>query len=183
MKKNLTIPNLLSLLRIILVPFFLVFYLNKTFYYEGFPLCAVLVFLLAFTLDVLDGLIARKTNTITNLGKVLDPLADKILRLSIIFGFMLNNVLPLYMFIILLTFDLISIVVGAVLYKNKIVVKANIVGKITTVIMSLSLFSCFFHNTIKPYDLIAVMTSILLVLFTLVQYFIKYYKIYSKIQK
>ena len=87
------------------------------------------------------------------------------------------------MFIILLTFDLISIVVGAVLYKNKIVVKANIVGKITTVIMSLSLFSCFFHNAIKPYDLIAVMTSILLVFFTLVQYFIKYYKIYSKIQK
>lgn len=182
MKKNLTIPNLLSLLRILLVPFFLILYLNKNFYVEGFPLYAVLVFLLAFTLDVLDGLIARKTNTVTNLGKVLDPLADKILRLSVIFGFMLNGILPLYMFIILLVIDLFSIVIGAILYANKIVVKANIVGKITTIIMSLSLFSCFFNNIIKPYDLIAVMVSIILVFITLVQYFVKYYKIYKKIK-
>lgn len=183
MKKNLTVANFLTLLRILLVPIFLVLYLDQTFYLEGFPLFAVLVFLLAFCLDVLDGMIARKTNTVTDLGKVLDPLADKILRLSVLCAFMINNVMPLYMFLILLFIDLISIVLGAILYVKKIVVKSNIFGKITTVIMSLSLFLCFFHNVIKPYDLVAVIVSIVLVLLTLIQYLVKYYKIYKNFQK
>jgi len=182
MKKYLTAANIITIIRILLIPLFLVFYLNTSFYYEGFPLYAVLIYLLAFFSDVLDGFIARTTNTISNLGKILDPLADKLLRLSVIFAFYIADVLPLYIFLTLLTFDILSIVLALVMLNNKFFVKANIFGKITTIIMTLSLFSCFFHNIINPYDVYAVMISIVLVFITLIQYFIKYYKIYKKIR-
>ncbi len=182
MERKLTTANILTIIRIILVPIFVVFYLDTNFYYENFPLYAILIFLLAFFTDVLDGLIARNANQITNLGKVLDPLADKILRLSVMCCFAVKQVLPLYMFIILLVFDLTTIILSAVLYFNKIVVKANWVGKVTTIYISLALFSCFFHNVINPYDIIAVGVGIVLIIITIIQYFVKYIKIYKKIK-
>lgn len=182
-KKRYNIANLITIFRIILIPIFLVFYLNQNFYYEKFPLAAILVFLLAFFSDVIDGMIARSKNQITTLGKVLDPLADKLLRLSVICAFMINGVLPLYLFIILIVLDIFSIIAGTILYIKKIVIPANIIGKITTVFMSLSLFSCFFHNAIKPVDFILVVISLVLVFVSIIQYFIKFILLYNKAKK
>lgn len=70
-------PNKLTLLRVIMIPLFIIFYL-----YEITPvssLIAVLVFVGAFFTDWLDGYLARKTNQVTNFGKIMDPLADKVL--------------------------------------------------------------------------------------------------------
>ena len=182
MKKNLNIANIITIFRIILIPIFIVFYLNTNFYYEQFPLWAILIFLLAFFSDVIDGMIARSKNLITNVGKVLDPLADKLLRLSVLLCFMLKEVIPLYLFIILLVFDLASIITASVLYFKKIVIPANIVGKITTIFMSLSLFNCFFHNFIKPVDFILMIISLVLVLITIIQYFVKFVLIYKSVE-
>ena len=70
-------PNKLTLLRVIMIPVFIIFYL-----YEITPvsnIIALLVFVLAFFTDWLDGYLARKTNQVTNFGKIMDPLADKVL--------------------------------------------------------------------------------------------------------
>lgn len=70
-------PNKLTLLRVIMIPIFIIFYL-----YEITPISniiAVLVFVAAFFTDWLDGFLARKTNQVTNFGKIMDPLADKVL--------------------------------------------------------------------------------------------------------
>ena len=70
-------PNKLTLLRVIMIPLFIIFYL-----YEITPVSnviSVLVFVLAFFTDWLDGYLARKTNQVTNFGKIMDPLADKVL--------------------------------------------------------------------------------------------------------
>ena len=96
MKKNLNAANLITIFRIILIPIFMMFYLNTSFYYENFPLYAMLIYLLAFLSDVVDGMIARNKNQITTLGKILDPLADKLLRLSVLCAFMIKGVLPFY---------------------------------------------------------------------------------------
>ena len=77
-KDLLTIPNLLSLTRIILTPFIVYFWLHQFLKITGI----LLVFCL--TSDFFDGLIARKFNQISNLGKVLDPIADKIFIVSLI---------------------------------------------------------------------------------------------------
>jgi len=183
MKKNLNAANLITIFRIMLIPIFMIFYLNTSFYYENFPLFAILVFLLAFFSDILDGMIARSKNLITNVGKVLDPLADKLLRLSVLCAFMIRGVLPIYLFVILVILDMLSIVSASLLYFKKIIIPANFVGKITTIFMGLSLFSCFFHYIIKPVDLILVIVSIGLVLVTMIQYFIKFYLLYKGTKK
>ena len=183
MKKNLNAANLITIFRIMLVPIFMIFYLNTSFYYENVPLFAILVFLLAFFSDVLDGMIARGKNQITNVGKVLDPLADKLLRISVLCAFMIKAVLPVYLFVILVVLDVLSIISASLLYFKKIIIPANFVGKITTIFMSLSLFSCFFHNFIKPIDFILVIVSIGLVLITMIQYFVKFYLLYKGTKK
>lgn len=183
MKNNLNTANLISIFRIILIPIFLVFYLNTNFYYENFPLFAILIFLLAFFSDILDGMIARSKNQTTTLGKVLDPLADKLLRINVLCAFMIKKVLPIYFFVILVVLDLLSIITASILYCKKIIIPANFLGKITTIFMGLSLFSCFFHNFIKPVDFILIVISLVLVLITIIQYFVKFFMLYNKAKK
>ena len=79
-KKNqiFTIPNLLSLLRLIMVPFILYFYIEQ----QNYPVAVVLVVLSGVT-DLMDGYIARHFNQISELGKILDPIADKLTQLAL----------------------------------------------------------------------------------------------------
>lgn len=181
MKKIFTVANIITFIRIALIPVFLIFYLNTSLYTDGFPLVAVLTFLLAFFSDVLDGLIARSTNTVTTLGKVLDPLADKLLRLSTLCAFAIKGVLPKYIFIILLVIDVLNILFAGILCIKKIIIPSNTFGKITTIYMSIALFSCFFHTIIAPYDLILVSIGVGLVILTVVQYMLRYIKLYKSL--
>ena len=75
-KKNLTIPNLLSVFRILLIPLFIYLYLEKS--PEDFGISAGIVLLISGATDMLDGYIARHFNQITQLGQILDPIADKL---------------------------------------------------------------------------------------------------------
>ena len=79
------LPNKLTLLRVFLVPVFLVFLLIPSIPHRF--LLALVVFALASITDALDGHIARSQNLITNFGKFLDPLADKVLVMAALVGF------------------------------------------------------------------------------------------------
>lgn len=70
-------PNKLTLLRVIMIPLFIFFYLYDVM--PGADFIATVLFVLAFFTDWLDGYLARKTNQVTNFGKIMDPLADKVL--------------------------------------------------------------------------------------------------------
>lgn len=70
-------PNKLTMLRVILIPIFMIFMLYEVVPYANFV--AVLLFVLAFLTDLLDGYLARKYNQVSNFGKIMDPLADKVL--------------------------------------------------------------------------------------------------------
>ena len=76
------LPNKLSILRIVMVPLFVVAYFLP---FEWTPFVALGIFALAAITDFLDGYIARKYNLVTNLGKLLDPIADKILVCAALF--------------------------------------------------------------------------------------------------
>ncbi len=67
-------PNKLTLLRVIMIPVFMVFFM-----YTELKLVTTLIFMLAFLTDMLDGYLARKNNQVSNFGKIMDPLADKVL--------------------------------------------------------------------------------------------------------
>ena len=82
--KILTIPNIITIIRIILMPVFIILFFSKGFIYK---LSALIVFLVAAVSDYIDGKLARKHNMISEFGKFLDPLADKILVLTTLFLF------------------------------------------------------------------------------------------------
>lgn len=88
------LPNKLTILRIALIPFVMFFYL-ATFIPHGIgKIVALAIFIIAALTDLLDGKIARKYNLITNLGKFLDPIADKILTSAVLFMMIADGTIP-----------------------------------------------------------------------------------------
>lgn len=98
------LPNQLTILRIILTPVFLFFFLSE---YPVFKLISIGIYIIAALTDWYDGWLARKFNYITNWGKFWDPLADKILTSAAFIGFVILQILPLWMVIIIIARDLI----------------------------------------------------------------------------
>ena len=122
------IPNLLSIVRIGLI------YPILNSVYVGEYLVGLIYFLAASLTDALDGFLARKMNWFTELGKILDPIADKLLVIGTIFVLWANNYIPLYVFTILIGRDVL-ILLGAAMHMSLITNDApspNILGKITT---------------------------------------------------
>lgn len=104
------LPNQLTVLRIILSPIFLFFFLSEN---PLFKQISIGIFIVAALTDWYDGWLARKFNYITNWGKFWDPLADKILTSIAFIGFVILGVLPLWMVIIILVRDFIITILRA----------------------------------------------------------------------
>ena len=100
------LPNKLTLFRVILIPFFVFFLLAP--YFEGYGnYIAVAVFIVASITDFLDGKIARKYNLVTNFGKFMDPLADKLLVSSALICLVALNKIPAWVVIVIIAREFI----------------------------------------------------------------------------
>lgn len=88
------LPNKLTVLRMVLIPFVMFFYLASFIPHGIGKILALVIFVIAALTDLLDGKIARKHNLVTNLGKFLDPIADKILTASVLFMIMADGTIP-----------------------------------------------------------------------------------------
>ena len=84
------IPNILTIIRFLLIPFILYFIFTEKFV-EAF-----IFFTISGITDVADGFIARKFNFITDFGKLIDPLADKATQVCVLLALVLNNIIPLF---------------------------------------------------------------------------------------
>jgi len=131
------LPNLLSFLRLILVPVICLFIINgndKTYPYLLF------LFFFSVLLDFFDGFLARKLSKITNLGKILDPLADKMLGLTVMISLVIRSDFPIWLVILVGIRDLVIIVFSFVLLKLQGEPKTSIpVGKVAFGLLSLLL--------------------------------------------
>lgn len=127
------IPNMLCLLRIIMIPFIIIMYLSSTTP-NGYIVTGLLILLSGLT-DAIDGYVARKYNMVTDLGKVLDPLADKLTQasLAITIAIRTPSFRPiLWVFVVK---EIIMIGAGFFLYKNKIKINSSKwYGKVATVV-------------------------------------------------
>lgn len=132
------VPNLLTILRFILIPF-IVGYLN-----EGNYILAFVFLTISGLTDVLDGFIARKYNFITNFGKLIDPLADKATQISVLTVLALQNIIPLWILIIVLLKECILIAGASFLYGKELVVSSKWYGKVSTVLFYVAIVSSFF---------------------------------------
>jgi len=132
MKKRdwINLPNALTALRILLVVLFLFVFFMAPAEYSWLPLQ---LFLLAGLTDCLDGYIARRYNLITTLGKILDPIADKLLSGAVIFCMVYSNVIPWPLFAVIVVKELYMAWGAWRCLRKKITVQADIYGKIATV--------------------------------------------------
>lgn len=120
------IANQLTILRIVLVPVFLYFLL------AGQSMAATGIFVLASLTDFLDGYLARKMNLITNLGKFMDPLADKILVMAAFIGLVEIGAVSSWAVVIILGREFIVSIFRAVAAAEGIVIAASWWGKLKT---------------------------------------------------
>lgn len=107
-----TVPNVISFIRLCLVPVFFVLLFN------GFDLAATLLFAIAAGTDWVDGQIARRTHQVSRLGQLLDPAVDRILMISGVVGLFAVGRLPLWIILIIIARDLLLLGGGAYLLKR-----------------------------------------------------------------
>lgn len=144
-KRNLNVPNVLTMIRLFLVPVYIVLFSL------GHKYAALATFLLASFTDLLDGRIARKYHLITDFGKLMDPFADKVMVLTAMFSMAIGNtsikpVIPWTAVFILLFKELVMIVGGVVLLKHGIVVYSSMIGKVAHCVFIASLVASYFHD-------------------------------------
>lgn len=182
-KEIFTIPNLLSLFRLLLIPVYIVIYLNAeeiTDYYIAGAILAV-----SCLTDLVDGQIARRFNMITNLGKVLDPLADKLTQFALILCLAMRYNFLWYVVALFFVKESFQLVAGGcrLLRKGKMLKGALISGKICTTVLFVSLIVLvlFPALNITAVKIIAIVDSVFL-LIAFADYLIAYIARTSKFQ-
>ncbi|MGF6375511.1 CDP-diacylglycerol--glycerol-3-phosphate 3-phosphatidyltransferase [Clostridiales Family XIII bacterium PM5-7] len=126
------LPNKLTIARIFAVPFFIGTYLMEYFF------AAFVIFCIASLTDLLDGKIARKYNLVTNFGKIMDPLADKILVYSAFCLMVEDGTIPGWMLIVILAREFAISGMRTVAASNGTVIAAGMSGKIKTVLQMIA---------------------------------------------
>lgn len=176
-KDNFNIPNMLSFIRIIIIIPFVLYFLNDDY------LFAALMLVLSGVSDMFDGIIARKLNQITKLGKILDPVADKLTLTAVIIcmGVKFPEIVPLV--VILILKDLSMLIAGSFLLKKGIEpAAAKWYGKLSTVVFYVSVIIIValkaiwgINNPVISISLLSVTAAFML--FALFKYFMIFLKL------
>ena len=153
------LPNKLTMLRIILVPVFVVFMLWQTL--QSHYIWALLVFAAASFTDMLDGRIARSRSLVTDFGKLMDPLADKILTMSAMLCFVELGYAPSYVVIIILAREFLVTSMRLIAAGKGVVIAADIMGKAKTVITMLWIITLLIWLSLCSLSVVSIEADIL----------------------
>ena len=176
------LPNKLTILRVIMIPFF-VFFLLSGVGGSASKWIALVIFAAASITDTLDGYIARRDNLITDFGKFMDPLADKLLVCSALICFVELDKLPAWMVIIIIAREFIISGFRLVASDNGIVIAASYWGKFKTVSQMAMIILCILdiNNTVMQYiTVIVTYLALVLTVVSLVDYMVKNKKVLSE---
>lgn len=127
------IPNILTIFRFLFIPIILYFIFTGN-YILGF-----IFFTISGITDILDGFIARKFNLISNFGKLMDPLADKLTQISVLAALVAVEIIPVWILCIVIFKELIMVVGASFLYGKDVVVYSKWYGKLATVLFYLAI--------------------------------------------
>jgi cardiolipin synthase len=136
------LPNTLTLLRFFFIPLYLFLYFSEI---PGRIYWAFGVLLLAGLTDVIDGYLARRNKQVTQLGIMLDPLADKLMMLAVFLSLLISQRISLWAALAIFARDL-GMIFGSAFFhfRGKKTVPANLLGKLTTFLFYVALFLLFF---------------------------------------
>ncbi|QUH20780.1 CDP-diacylglycerol--glycerol-3-phosphate 3-phosphatidyltransferase [Alkaliphilus sp. B6464] len=168
------LANKLTILRIFLVPIFMIFLLSKIPY--GVPIAAG-IFIVAAVTDTLDGYVARKRNEITNFGKFMDPLADKLLVSAALISLVQMGRLSAWMVVVIIAREFTISILRAVAAAEGIVIAASWWGKAKTITQIIAIIAILLDNfPFKyinfPFDMIMMWVSVIFTIISGIDYII-----------
>lgn len=180
------LPNRLTLLRIIIIPFFMLAILSREWGFISIygdrlsynELIAFLLFAIAALTDQLDGYLARKMGLITNFGKLMDPLADKILVTAAIISLVQLGRLPAWMAILILSREFAVSGLRMLAASQGVVMAAGPWGKLKTILQMIAISLLILHNfpflfLQLPVDQILLWLALIVTLISGIDYFLK----------
>lgn len=174
------LPNKLTILRTIMIPVFLIFLYIPGLGMTGDVLAAA-IFVLASVTDFLDGKIARKYNLVTNFGKFMDPLADKLLVCSALIALVDLNRIPAWVVIIIIAREFIISGFRLIASDNGVVIAASYWGKFKTTFQMIMIILLIL-NIDYPYsniiNMVIMYIALALTIISLLDYIIKNYKVF-----
>lgn len=177
---TMNLPNKLTLFRVFLIPFFVVFMLlDITGEYDKY--IAVSIFIIASLTDLLDGKIARKYNLVTNFGKFMDPLADKLLVCAALIC-LIGDKLQAWIVIVIISREFIVSGLRTVASDNGIVIAASWWGKVKTTLQMLMIILLIINLDYKWYSIVEyvfVYAALALTIISLIDYLVKNRKVLS----
>ena len=169
------LPNKLTLFRVILIPFFVFFLLAP--YFEGYGnYIAVAIFIVASITDFLDGKIARKYHLVTNFGKFMDPLADKLIVSSALICLVALNKIPAWIVIVIIAREFIISGFRLVAADNGVVIAASYWGKFKTAFQMVTVIVLILNIPGKVFAVIGtvlIYISLVLTVISLIDYIAK----------
>lgn len=173
------LPNQLTLGRVVAVPFFIVFYLL------GWDIVAAVLFIVASATDALDGYLARKNNLVTNFGKIMDPLADKVLVVSALVLLVESGDVAGWMLIVILAREFAVAGLRTVAAAEGKVIAAGTTGKIKTVLQMLAvplllLNNWPFHYINFPMDQVLLWACVIMTVVSGTEYIVKNISIFKE---
>ncbi|WP_080846380.1 CDP-diacylglycerol--glycerol-3-phosphate 3-phosphatidyltransferase [Cytobacillus gottheilii] len=182
------LPNKITISRIMLIPLFMIIMLDPFSWgdisllgVDELPvahLAGALLFIIASTTDWIDGYIARKYNLVTNLGKFLDPLADKLLVSAALIVLVELHLAPSWIVIIIISREFAVTGLRLILAGGGEVVAANMLGKIKTWAQIIAVSALLLHNILFemisiPFDMIALWVALIFTVWSGWDYFAK----------
>lgn len=169
------IPNVLSLLRIVLLPIFVVLYFNDLLKW------ALFVLLLSGLTDLFDGVIARRCNQITEIGKLLDPLADKLTQITVLMSLVVRYTALIPLAVICLIKEALQAIGGWILLSRNATIRGSKwFGKIATFLFYAVMLLIVLWADMPP---VVLGVLVLLVAATMLFAFFKYLQLYFKLRK
>ena len=171
------LPNKLTMARVIMIPFFVIFMLTG-WGGEASKWISLAIFIVASLTDLLDGHIARKHNLVTNFGKFMDPLADKLLVCSALICFVAipSGPMPAWVVIVIMSREFIISGFRLVASDAGVVIAASYWGKFKTVVqmlMSILLIFNFEGSVINIVENVFIYAAVILTVISLIDYMVK----------
>lgn len=146
------VPNILTIIRFLLIPIIVIFAFEDNY------IATMIVLTISGLTDVLDGYIARKYNFISNFGKLMDPLADKMTQVALLGTLAIQKIIPVWIIVVVIIKEFLMVSGASFLYGKELVVSSKWYGKLTTVLFYIaivcSLFTQYWNGTlINKYSL------------------------------
>lgn len=172
------IPNILTIIRLLLIPAFLFVFFSEL---PNSMLLSFLIFIFAGITDFLDGYIARKYKLVTKWGSIADPFADKLMSITVLLSLTIDEIIPIWVPIVIVAKELLMIIGGIVLYKKGTYVPAKFYGKAATALFYVAVLFLVINKIagiaiMRTFGLIFIYITVIVTLYA----FYKYYENFRK---